>query len=628
MVVRFVKSLLMGEDFVISSETDLAQYITEGTVYTSSNEAVATVGDKSSQPEDPEEDPVVTKGVISGVTPGSAIITAIRPDGEGVEINVKVIGIEIDKQASGVIVDQQNPNGIIKFENKTEIKFSAITPNHIIRTKVLPPSNTPNATVTGIEVEQPTDTTVIVKATSSTAVQATIALELVDRHSEYVGIVKDLDESYTNIEGDTIDKTYTKKPVKKGIKIWDSTNKCYRYIDSFNADKIDEGEIDQQTGELVPKYPNDPGLFYEITTLDPKEFYKVVYPGENSTCEIAVSGVKLPNSIDLGYGEGGEEGEVEVLLEGAEDAYINVLPVSGEGAVGNTGIFKIGTIESVTEDNETVYSLEDCPVTTDSVRIETWPMNLELRPTEDKTAFVFDLNSAIPYNYKIKSIYNNIEKNYELKVLGDRLILSNKLDIENAETRTKVYNVKVGEVSAVEYYSNPVRDRNFVKVEADTENGVDVELFWVGTVQLARFNEPGTAIIKSTYDNLVDDDPIVTTIQVNVIGSDDDDQREDQDPKNDCVVTFNTNGGSKVNKENKIIVDKGSKLDQGEIKSSKKNNTLVGWFKDSVSGTEWKFGKDTVEGDMTLVAKWQAINQSNDNGGGDNNPQQPPVVEG
>lgn len=69
-------------------------------------------------------------------------------------------------------------------------------------------------------------------------------------------------------------------------------------------------------------------------------------------------------------------------------------------------------------------------------------------------------------------------------------------------------------------------------------------------------------------------------------------------------VTFNTNGGSLINKLEGIT--SGSSID-APIAPVKDNFTFEGWYKDSQLLTAWNFATDKVTFNVTLYAKWSAV---------------------
>lgn len=68
----------------------------------------------------------------------------------------------------------------------------------------------------------------------------------------------------------------------------------------------------------------------------------------------------------------------------------------------------------------------------------------------------------------------------------------------------------------------------------------------------------------------------------------------------DCVVTFRTNGGSELED---ITVRFGEKIPRPEA-TEKEGYELEGWYTDIHLTEEWNFDEDTVEGNMSLYAKW------------------------
>ena len=74
----------------------------------------------------------------------------------------------------------------------------------------------------------------------------------------------------------------------------------------------------------------------------------------------------------------------------------------------------------------------------------------------------------------------------------------------------------------------------------------------------------------------------------------------------DCIVTFDSDGGSSIAP---VTVKKGDKISAPEIpeKSSKDcEYEFLGWY---YGGVAWDFENDTVEGDITLVAQWKATDK-------------------
>lgn len=68
----------------------------------------------------------------------------------------------------------------------------------------------------------------------------------------------------------------------------------------------------------------------------------------------------------------------------------------------------------------------------------------------------------------------------------------------------------------------------------------------------------------------------------------------------DCLITFRTNGGSELED---ITVQFGEKIPRPEA-PKREGYKLEGWYKDIHLTDEWDFEEDTVEGNMSLYAKW------------------------
>ncbi|MBQ5327362.1 MAG: InlB B-repeat-containing protein [Oscillospiraceae bacterium] len=91
---------------------------------------------------------------------------------------------------------------------------------------------------------------------------------------------------------------------------------------------------------------------------------------------------------------------------------------------------------------------------------------------------------------------------------------------------------------------------------------------------------------------------------------------------NDCVVNFESNGGSAVESVNAIYGELIKRPDN-PVRDGYK---FVGWYSDIELQKPWDFETDTVQGNMTLYAKWQDKNaagpvvntdvDNNNNGGG------------
>lgn len=68
----------------------------------------------------------------------------------------------------------------------------------------------------------------------------------------------------------------------------------------------------------------------------------------------------------------------------------------------------------------------------------------------------------------------------------------------------------------------------------------------------------------------------------------------------DCTVTFETNGGSKIPD---VVAQYGETLTKPE-NPVREGYRLTGWYTDIDLQNPWDFDKDTVQGNMTLYAKW------------------------
>ena len=74
----------------------------------------------------------------------------------------------------------------------------------------------------------------------------------------------------------------------------------------------------------------------------------------------------------------------------------------------------------------------------------------------------------------------------------------------------------------------------------------------------------------------------------------------------DCVVTFDSDGGSSIAP---VTVKKGDKISAPEIPEKSSMDCeyeFLGWY---YGGVAWDFENDTVEGDITLVAQWKATDK-------------------
>ncbi|MFD2115593.1 InlB B-repeat-containing protein [Paenibacillus yanchengensis] len=76
---------------------------------------------------------------------------------------------------------------------------------------------------------------------------------------------------------------------------------------------------------------------------------------------------------------------------------------------------------------------------------------------------------------------------------------------------------------------------------------------------------------------------------------------EDTKPTEQFIVTFESNGGSKVDTK---TVNSGSKIAE-PARPTKKDHKFIGWYKDAEFDVAWDFANDTVEADITLYAKWE-----------------------
>ena len=69
----------------------------------------------------------------------------------------------------------------------------------------------------------------------------------------------------------------------------------------------------------------------------------------------------------------------------------------------------------------------------------------------------------------------------------------------------------------------------------------------------------------------------------------------------DCTVTFETNGGSEIPSQ---VVRYGETVTRPE-NPTREGYRLVGWYTDIDLQNPWDFDTDTVQGNMTLYAKWE-----------------------
>lgn len=68
------------------------------------------------------------------------------------------------------------------------------------------------------------------------------------------------------------------------------------------------------------------------------------------------------------------------------------------------------------------------------------------------------------------------------------------------------------------------------------------------------------------------------------------------------TVSFESNEGTAVPQQS---IESGGKITE-PTDPTRPEHTFVGWFKESTLETAWDFDADTVSGDMTLYAKWEA----------------------
>lgn len=73
----------------------------------------------------------------------------------------------------------------------------------------------------------------------------------------------------------------------------------------------------------------------------------------------------------------------------------------------------------------------------------------------------------------------------------------------------------------------------------------------------------------------------------------------------ECTVRFESNGGTSVPDQK---VKLGQKVTRPEA-PTKEGFALAGWYSDFDMTREWDFDKDTVQGSMTLYAKWVDASQ-------------------
>ncbi len=69
-----------------------------------------------------------------------------------------------------------------------------------------------------------------------------------------------------------------------------------------------------------------------------------------------------------------------------------------------------------------------------------------------------------------------------------------------------------------------------------------------------------------------------------------------------CTVRFQTNGGTPLEPVTAIF----GELLTRPADPIREGYHLVGWYRDILLTEEWDFEQDTVQGNMTLYAKWEA----------------------
>lgn len=92
------------------------------------------------------------------------------------------------------------------------------------------------------------------------------------------------------------------------------------------------------------------------------------------------------------------------------------------------------------------------------------------------------------------------------------------------------------------------------------------------------------------------------------------DSKETDDPKPTVTVKFDSKGGSEVAS---VTVEQGSKIAR-PANPTNGEFIFVDWFKDQSGTNAWDFGKDVVESNITLYAKWTTVTYTvsfNTNGG-------------
>ena len=119
----------------------------------------------------------------------------------------------------------------------------------------------------------------------------------------------------------------------------------------------------------------------------------------------------------------------------------------------------------------------------------------------------------------------------------------------------------------------------------------------IGTFQLKVIGTSGSSVIRNTEMQVAVEggmDSYATTGRdVTVVVTD------------ECTVRFESNGGSSVPDQK---VKLGQKVTRPED-PTKEGFALAGWYSDFDITQEWDFDKDTVQGSMTLYAKWVDASQ-------------------
>lgn len=119
----------------------------------------------------------------------------------------------------------------------------------------------------------------------------------------------------------------------------------------------------------------------------------------------------------------------------------------------------------------------------------------------------------------------------------------------------------------------------------------------IGTFQLKVIGTSGSSVIRNTEMQVAVeggmDSYAATGRDVTVVVTD------------ECTVRFESNGGTSVPDQK---VKLGQKVTRPED-PTKEGFALAGWYSDFDMTREWDFDKDTVQGSMTLYAKWVDASQ-------------------